>query len=580
MEDKIFIKISLTLCVILILLFSNHCNASKNSDTFVFATNATLSTLDPCAAYDSASFQKIMNIYEPLIFYDGSHIDRFIPVIVQKLPDISADGKTYIFTIKKGIKFHNGQNLDPEDVSYSFKRNMIADPARGPMWMLLEPLTGYKSTRDENGKIIPGIFEKINKSICVQDEKIIFNLPKAFPPFLSILVSSACVTIDKDWAILKNCWDGNIQNAKKYNNPKPGHEPLQKIANGTGAYKLKRWVSSKEFIFERFDQYHGLLPKIKQVIIKYVKEWSTRKLMLQKGAAHRVTVEHPYFNEVKNMKGLNIQTIKQLSVSCAFFCQKVDPVANPNIASGKLDGKGIPLDFFSDINIRKAFLHAFDREAYKQEVFNNEVYIPTSPNIIGLSFHKEAPIYKFDLNKSIYYFKKAWNGEIWKKGFSFIIAYNTGNEVRQAAAVMLAENIMSLNEKFKIEIRNISWKDYLVKYRSFRFPIFITGWVGDYADPHNFLTPFMHSRGIYGPLMGYKNSYVDELCDAGINTNNFEKRKVIYHKLQDLWYEDAPGILLYQQTNLRVYRKNVKGYVPNPMLSDAWEDLKKLRIKD
>ena len=156
------------------------------------------------------------------------------------------------------------------------------------------------------------------------------------------------------------------------------------------------------------------------------------------------------------------------------------------------------------------------------------------------------------------------------------IAHNTCNEMREAAAVMLAENLMSLNPRFQIEVRNVEWKDYLVKYRSYRYPIFITGWGADYADPHNFLYTFMHSQGPYGRYMAYKNETVDGLCESGIATVDSTKREKIYTKLQHMWHEEALGILLYQQINIRTYRDWVHGYVPNAMLTDAWEDLKRI----
>ena len=59
---------------------------------------------------------------------------------------------TYTFMIRKGVKFHEGGDLTPEDVVYSFKRNMIVDQDGGPMWMLLEALTGSGATRDKDGK--------------------------------------------------------------------------------------------------------------------------------------------------------------------------------------------------------------------------------------------------------------------------------------------------------------------------------------------------------------------------------------------------------------------------------------------
>jgi peptide/nickel transport system substrate-binding protein len=196
-----------------------------------------------------------------------------------------------------------------------------------------------------------------------------------------------------------------------------------------------------------------------------------------------------------------------------------------------------------------------------------------------LPYHKDVPVYEFDLNKAKEYLQKAWNGEVWQKGFKMAIAHNTGNEMREAAALMLAENLMSLNAKFKIEVRNVEWKDYLVQYRNFLYPIFITGWVADYADPHNFMYSYMHSRGVYGRFLAYKNEEVDRLCEAGIATVDPVQRNRIYTRLQYLWYQDAVGIPLYQQINVRAYRDYVHGYVPNAMLTDAWEDLKRLYKK-
>ena len=576
------LAIGVVTSLLLLVLGTFHVAAQiKNPDTFILATYGTLRTLDPAVCYDATGSQRIWNIYEPLVFFDGSKTDTFIPVLTTRVPTlenrgITDGGTTYSFPIRKGVIFQQGGELTPEDVAYSFKRNMIVDPDGGPMWMLLEALTAKRSTRDENGKIIPGIFEAIDSAIEIEDNRVILHLPRPYPPLMGVLAYSSSVILDKEWAIAKGCWDGDIRHAAKYNNPAPGHEPLQKLANGSGAFRMKSWEPSQQFIFERFDRYWGPKPALKTAIVKYVEEWSNRKLMLQNGDADRVTVDIPYVPEVKAMQGLKFYKVPQLSVSFAFFCQKIDPTGNPDIGSGKLDGNGIPPDFFADINVRKAFLHAMDRKTYREDVFNDLVIMPTSPNIEGLPYHKDMPIYEFDLKKSADYMQKARGGKVWEKGFKMVITYNSGNAMREAAAVMLAENIMSLNPKFSIDVRNVEWKDYLIQYRSYRYPIFITGWVADYADPHNFLSTFMHSQGNYGKYMAYRNAEVDRLCDAGIATVDPQERGKIYTRLQHLWYEDAVGIPLYQQINLRAYRDWVHGYVPNAMLTDAWEDLKSI----
>jgi len=221
-------------------------------------------------------------------------------------------------------------------------------------------------------------------------------------------------------------------------------------------------------------------------------------------------------------------------------------------------------------------LHAFDRETYKQDVFNGLVIMPSSPNVEGLPYHFDVPVYEFDLKKSAEYMKKAFDGKVWEKGFKMIITHNTGNEMREAAAHMLAENIMSLNPKFRIDVRNVEWKDYIVQIRSFQYPLFLSGWGGDYADPHNFVYPFMHSNGYYGKFMALRNDEIDKLCDAGIATADTQKRREIYSKLQNIWYENAIGVPLYQQIVVRAYRDYVYGFVPNAMFTDDNEILKRI----
>ncbi|GAK60749.1 extracellular solute-binding protein family 5 [Candidatus Vecturithrix granuli] len=567
---------TILLCFALILGTTSVFAEIKNPDTFIKATYGTERTLDPSVAYDTTSSQRLHNIYDNLIRFDGESTEKFVPQLAVEVPSvenggISADGMTYTFKIREGVKFHGGETLTAEDVEYSFERNMVVDPDGGPMWMMLEALTGEGSTRDADGKLIPGIFEKIMNAVEVDGNTVVLHLPMPYPPLMGILSQSWAAIFPKSWAIANGCWDGTLENAEKVNNPAPGHEPLIEKVNGTGPYKLKSWEQSKEFVFERFEEYWGEKPALKYAIVKYVPEWSTRKLMLLNGDVDTASVDDPYVPEMLEVEGLKSYKVPQLSVSAAMFCQKVNPDQNTSIGSGKLDGQGIPPDFFSDINVRKAFMHAFDRGLYESDVLQNISTVPTNPNIPGLPYAIDVPVYEFDLEKAAEYMKKAWNGEAWEKGFKMTITYNTGNARREGAAIMLAENIMSLNPKFQVEVANVEWKDYLVKYRNFQYPIYIIGWGADYPDPHNFLYTFMKSTGVYGRYMAYKNPEVDELCDKGIATSVPEERAKIYARLQNLWYEDAVGLCIYQENLYRFYKDWVQGFVPHPMDGDAAE---------
>lgn len=263
--------------------------------------------------------------------------------------------------------------------------------------------------------------------------------------------------------------------------------------------------------------------------------------MLQNGDADIVTVDNTYYPEIKAMKGLDINLVPQLSVSMAFMNQKINMTANPDAGSGKWDGNGIPSDFFADINVRKTFQHALDYRAMKEDVANGLIENPRSPNVVGLPYVKEVPLPTFDLDKAAMYLKKTHGGKVWKNGFKMTITHNTGNTLREAAANMMAENINSLNPKFNIEVRNVSWKDYVVKYRQGYYPIFIIGWGADYPDPHNFLYTFMHSNGPYGKHMGIAYDDVDKLCEEGIlrmSILKFEEEFIISCRisgLKELW---------------------------------------------
>ncbi|MDJ0783813.1 MAG: ABC transporter substrate-binding protein [Desulfosarcinaceae bacterium] len=542
----------------------------KNPDTFIKASASTIRTLDPAAAYDMASMQKVENIYDKLIAFDGPNLDKFIPVLATEVPSlanggISADGTTYTFTVRKGVKFEKGGDLTASDVAYSIQRVMVLDQSGGPAWMLLEALTGEGSTTDKDGKLKAGIMEKILASVSAEGERVVFRLPRPYPPFMGIMAKSWASVVDKEWVIEQGGWDGRLANAADYNSPAPGKETLHKICNGSGPYKLAHWDPSAQFVFERNGAYWGAAPKLNRAVFKYVPEWSTRKLMLQNGDVDSATVDDQYVAEASAMKGVKSYKIPQLAVSVAMFCRKIDPTGNPYIGSGKLDGAGIPIDFFADIHVRRAFWHCFDSEIYAKDVLQGISVVPSNPIVQGLPHAVKTPVYAFDLEKAAESMKRAWGGEVWQKGFKMTILHNTGNAMREAAAHMLAENVMRLNPKFQVEVAHMSWRDYLSAYRQFRFPIAVISWVADYPDPHNFAHPFMHSEGSHGRYMGSPSPETDKLVEAGVATTDPAKRAEIYAQLSSRWYEEAMGIPVYQSTEMRFYREWVHGFVGNPL---------------
>ncbi|MCD6511932.1 MAG: ABC transporter substrate-binding protein [Thaumarchaeota archaeon] len=543
--------------------------AIKNPDTIIVATIGEPETLDPAWAYDTASGEVIFNVYETLIAFHDGKTDEFDPLLATDWY-VSPDGLTYAFKIRTGVKFSNGNPLTPEDVEYSFERAMVQDRDGGPVWMFLEPLLGIDSTREYNltdPTIAAKVGHMIDDAVESNSTHVVFHLKRPYPPFMAILAQTWSSILDKEWCIEQGDWPGwkDYVQWVKYNNPET--PPLQEKMMGTGPFKLDRWEHGVEVVLTRNDNYWREPAKIKTAIIKKVDEWSTRKLMFLSGDADIVYVPRAHIKELEGVPNIRVyKDLPTLMVSPAMFFTFDISSDSPYIGSGKLDGNGIPPNFFSDVNVRKAFAYSFDYDRFIEEALLGEAIRPANPIAKGLPFYwEDAPKYEYNLTLAEEYFKKAWGGEVWEKGFSLTITYNVGNLARKTACEILKYNIESLNPKFKIYIRAVEWPTFLRDMVKSRLPIFLIGWLADYPDPHNFVHPFMHSKGTFAAWQHYSNPEVDELIEEGISTVNATKRAEIYHKLALLYYEDVPSVPLAQPVDRHYERDWVKGWYYNPI---------------
>jgi len=558
----------------------------KNPDTLVYATHGSIDSLDPCKAYDTASWTNMSQIYDTLIAFKGESTSEFVPLLVEEIPTVENggilnNGKTFRFKIKKGIKFHSGNPLTPEDVEYSFERNMVLDPEAGPNWIWYQLfIPDLWGSRDGDGKIVVD-FADIDKAVEVDGDYVVFNLLNPAPYFLGVLGGKWAVIVDKKFSIEHGDWDGTEAGMAAANNPEAGKEPLYDIESGTGPYKLDRWEKGVELVVVRNEDYWGPKPAIAKGIYKVVDEWSTRKLMFLQGDADIATVDPPYYPDMDkelDKAGLVVyERLPSLNVGGFGFNQAIASTDNPLIYSGKLDGEGVPPDFFADKNIRLGFTAAWDEDTYLNDVLNGYAIDPITPVVTGLPFklegQKRPPM---DLDKAAEYFKKAFGGQVWEKGFKMDLLYNTGNDARQFGAKLLAENVMKINPKFQVSVRGVEWAEYVNMVRTASMPMFFIGWAPDYPDPDNYVNPYMHSEGHYAHQCSYSNPEVDRLVEEASVALDPEVRKADYYRLQEIWVEDAPGIMNSQGIGNRYMKDWVKGHYYNPMQSSVYDLLPEL----
>jgi peptide/nickel transport system substrate-binding protein len=550
----------------------------KNPDTFVYATIGDPESLDPAWSYDSASHAIIDNIYEDLLIFSGGgvKVKDLKPLLATKVPSranglISADGLTYRFPIRKGVKFHDGATLTPEDVRYSLIRFMLFDRDGGPSSLLLEPVLAQTGTR-KGGKIIPGLGEAAMKAVTVDGDSVVIKLPKPFAPFLTILATYGTV-VEKKWCAEHGQWDGAVASWERFNNPKLADTIPNTLANGTGAFRLARYErTTKQAVLERFDGYWRGPAKLKTVVFKVVDEFATRKLMLQAGDADSIYAPQMYFPQLQNLDGVELFDKQQtLDVSpILFFSFRINAVGNQNVGSGKLDGEGIPPDFFADKDVRKGFAYSVDTDAYVRDIQRGKGRVASSflpPGMLG--YRGGKPKYRFDAKAAAEHFKKAWGGKVWEKGFKASIVYNTGSAPAQAICQMLKKNVEALNPKFHVDVRVLQWSTYLEQSQQNKLPMFTAAWAADYPDPHNFAFPMLHSAGYYPGKQGFKNAEMDALITKAVATLDEGERAKLYARLHDLWDEEVPNILIAEGYRYRAQRSWVKGYKLNPIFPDS-----------
>jgi len=455
---------------------------------------------------------------------------------------------------------------------------MVQDYGAGPQWMLFEPLFGSDtlSSRTDDG-LVP--LDEIKSKVEVDGQWVQFNLATPYEPFLQILSQTWGSIVDKEWCIENGDWDGTQASYEKLNDPESGGSPLQEIMNGTGPFKLERFESGVETSLVRNDDYWREPADLERVIVKVIEEWTTRRLMLEAGDADSVYVPRAYIDELENVPNLKVYDHLPALQNTAMFFQFAISEDSTFVGSGKLDGAGIPRDFFSDPDVRKGFAYAFDYDTFIKDAFSGEAQQTASPIVEGLSYYDaNAPKYSMDLAKAEEYFKKAWGGQVWETGFTFTIAYNAGNLERKTACEIIQQNLFSINEKFNVLIQVMQWPTLLRGMYAGLVPMFQIGWVADYPDAHNFIFPFMHSAGTFSGWQNYNNPEVDKLIAQAISSPDATVRESLYRQLDQIYYDDVPSVMEAQILGRQYFRDWIDGYYFNPVIPSRlgnWYSLSK-----
>ena len=596
--------------------------------TYTTVTFGDIDTMDPALAYDTASSAPMMNVLEGLIFFNREKMTEYIPVLATEIPSvenggISADGLTYIFNIRQGVKFHNGNDLTPTDFEYTFERGLLQSDPNGPQWLLIEPIMGYASgdITEEIGEggyagdpdalktnatpeELLALCEKVKAAIVADDAAgtLTFKLAQPWGPFLATLAQSWGSALDMQWSIEQGAWDGTCETWTSGYAPGAENTPLGTVMMGTGPYKLESWTPDEGWVLTANEDYWRAegdemwpggpsgAPRIKRIVQNLVDEWGTRFAILQAGDAENVAVPAANRPQVDSYVG---ETCDYLTNECTptenpdqplrkwgglpsvsrtnvfmNFDLSQDTGVNPYIGSGQLDGNGIPPDFFTDIHVRKALSYCFDYDAFIADAQNGEGIRNNGPIILGmLGYNPDGPMYEFDTQKCTDEMALAWDGKVAEVGFRVQMAYNTGNVGRQTACAILQTNLRTINAAYQIECIGLPWPTMLRYFRAGQLPLTASGWIEDIHDPHNWVQPF--TVGTYAGRQNLPDelkAQFQTLVTAGVMASDPAERTRIYAELQQVFYDTAIQITLSQEAGVRYEQRWVEDWYYNPLM--------------
>ena len=577
-------------------------------------------TLDPALDYETSGGNVIQNVMEPLVTYDHTSPTDMVPALAVEVPSlenggISADGKTYTFNIREGVTFHNGGTLEPHDVAYTFQRGLLQSDPNGPQWLLMEPILNYTS-----GDVTEGIQEgafigdpeglksgatpeeltatcEMVKAAVVADDAagtVTFNLAVPWGPFLATISQTWGAVLDQEWAVEQGAWDGDCATWQNWYAPGAENSELTNIINGTGPYMLDHWTPGEELVLTAYEGYWRTAetPRweggpygpaaLKTIVYSVVDEWGTRFAALQAGDAEWVVVnpEHevqvdPLVGEIcdsqtgecvpneANPDGFLRKWVNRPGVSRTdIFPTFVIAEGSSYVGSGQLDGNGIPLDFFSDVNVRKALATCFDYETYNQEVLLGQGVRNNGPIISGmLGYNPDGPMYEYDPEACAGYLAEAWGGVLPETGFRFQIAFNTGNTTRQTVGEILQAEMGAINDLYQVETLGLPWPTLLAAQRVSMLPVTVNGWQEDIHDPHNWVQPYL--VGTFGARQNITPELMEqyrEFVNNGVLASDPAEREQIYFDLQELYYETVPQVILLQRDGPWYSQRWVDGY--------------------
>lgn len=538
--------------------------------TLNIAVKANIKGLDPIRASDLYSSTAIGQLFDGLLEYH--HLKRpfaLQPAMAEAMPEVSKDGLTYTFRIKKGVRFSDdaafpdgkGREVTAEDFIYSWKR--LADPRLtsegfwifdGKIKGLNEWASAVKAEKADYSTPVEGLQ-------APEKHTLVVKLTQPYHQMLWVLAMPYASVVAKE-AVDK-------YGAEIINHPV-----------GTGPFKLANWTRNSKIEMvknpnyredkypsdgEAGDQEKGLLADAGQTVP-----------FAEKLVIHEITEDQPRWQNF--MKGnLDVEAIPN---------DNFDGTVKDNKLVADLSNKGMYLDITpqldvtyiafnmqekllgSNKNLRHAIALANDTATMIPKFYNGRALAAQSPIPPGIDSYDpnfKNPFQTRDLKKAKELLAKAGYPE--GKGLPELVYETTSDSKARQMAEFFVQNMAEIGIKAKISAN--TWPQFQEKIKTGQAQLWGIAWGADYPDAQNFYQLFYGKNLPPGPNDSrFANAQFDKIYEQSLNMPPGEARSKLYQQLRDIVVEEQPWVYNVHRLRYAVAHGWVKNYKYNDLSND------------
>ncbi len=471
-------------------------------------------TLDPAVSSEMTSHEYIMQLFGGLVRL-GDDLEPALD-IAQRY-EVSDDGRTYTFYLRDDVKFHDGREVKAEDVKYSWER--ACAPATGS-----QTAPAYLGDIVGVGEVLAGESEDISGVRVIDDYtlQVTIDEPKSY--FLSKLTYPTAFVVDR----------ANVESGGRW-----WYHP-----NGTGPFKLRQWEEGSLLVLERNELYYGEVARVDSVAFQL---WGGVPMnMYELGKIDVADVSMDYIERVTDERGpfyQDLTVVPELSFSYIGFNSEAPP--------------------FDDVNIRRAFSHAIDKDKLVSLVFKDmqqraDGILP--PGMPG--FNEDLIGLDYDVDRAKELIAASPYGDVSNLPPITITTMGWGGLISNGLEAIIVE--WRTNLGVEVEVRQLEPQRALYHLAEEKDEMFDMGWIADYPHPQDFLDILFRSdaENNYG---GYSNPEVDALLERANVELDGEAGIALYQQAEQIIVDDAACVPLWFGKNYVLVKPYVSGYELNPM---------------